>query len=106
MPNGRVVLREPDGVVEGQTERLVDLLTALSAVEEVRLDVLKNREEHAARRMGGDVAVGAGDALGDGRCTGHESTIRSRRSWYSPLATVARAARAASFEKDMIAECV
>lgn len=104
LPDGRVVLREPDGVVEGETEGLVDLLTALPAVEEVRLDVLKDGEEHAARRMSGDVAVGAGDALGDGRCTRSESMIRWRRSWHSPLATVARVAMAASFKKDMFAE--
>ena len=37
--------RETDGVVEGESEGLVDLFTALAAIEQVLLDVLENREE-------------------------------------------------------------
>ena len=57
--------RERDGVVEGETERLVRLLRAL-VVEQVRDDVVADREEGAARRVGrGVLAVGAGDTLGN-----------------------------------------
>ena len=41
--------READGIVEGQTERLVRLLAALAAVEEVALELVDNVEEGAAR---------------------------------------------------------
>ena len=43
--------------------------TALSTVEEVGLDVVHDGEEGAARRVGrGVLAIGAGDAAGDGTC--------------------------------------
>ena len=40
-------LRRADGIVEGQTEGFMDILTAL-ALEQVLLEVIKQREEHAA----------------------------------------------------------
>ena len=49
-----------------QTERLVSLSTALAAVEEVLLDVLKNGEPGAASLIRGSVdAVSASDALAE-----------------------------------------
>ena len=44
------------------------LFTTLAAVKQVCLDVIKDGEEHAARLMGRDVAISAGDALRDSRC--------------------------------------
>ena len=62
--------RDTDGVVEGQTKGLVDLLTALAAVEQVLLDVVANGEESAAGRVGRGVhAVGASDPAGEGAYT-------------------------------------
>ena len=52
--------------MESQTKRLVDLLAALAAVEQVRLNVLEDGEEHAAGLVGRHAAIGASDALGDG----------------------------------------
>ena len=46
-------LRKPDGIVEGQTEGFVDILTAL-ALEQVLLEVIKQREEHAALKSQAD----------------------------------------------------
>jgi len=60
--------READGVVEGQTERLVDFFTALSAVEEVGLDVIPNSEQRAAGRVvGGVLAIGASNPANESR---------------------------------------
>ncbi len=57
--------REGDCVVEGETEGLVSLLSTL-VVEEVLLDVVADREECAARRVGrGVLAVGARNAAGE-----------------------------------------
>lgn len=66
VPNGSVAPGDTDGVVESQTKRLVRLLATLAAIEQVRLDVLEDGEEHTARFVSRDVAVGAGNALGDG----------------------------------------
>lgn len=43
----------------------MDLLSALATIEQMCLDVLKNRKEHTARFIGRDVPVGAGNTLGD-----------------------------------------
>ena len=50
------------------------LLAALSAIEQVGLNVLKDREQHAARLVSSAVAVGASDTLGEG---GYTQTIRT-----------------------------
>ena len=57
--------RESDGVVEGQAQRLVDVLSALAAVEQVLLDVVADGEESAASciRRGVDT-VGTSDTAG------------------------------------------
>lgn len=57
---------DADGVVEGEAEGLVDLLTALAAVEQVRLDVVDDGEERAAGRVRGDLAGGARHTAGEG----------------------------------------
>lgn len=52
-----------------QTQRLMGILAALSTVEEVRLNVVTNSEQRAARCIRGCVlAVGACNTLGDGTC--------------------------------------
>jgi hypothetical protein len=67
-PNAAVVQREADGVVKGETEGLVDFLTALSAIEQVRLDVLYNRDERTASTVRNESAVRAADGASDSRC--------------------------------------
>ena len=67
--------RERNGVVEGQTKRLVSLLGTL-VVEEILDDVVPNGEEGAAGRVSrGVLAVGARNAPGK----------RSYRSNLAPL---------------------
>ena len=44
------------------------LFAALAAIEEVGLDVVKNGEEHTAGFVGRDVAICAGNTLGDSSC--------------------------------------
>ena len=62
--NGR---RDTDGVVEGQTEGLVDFLAALAAIEQILLDVVTDGEQSAARRVGRRVhAVRASYTAGKG----------------------------------------
>ena len=58
-----------NGVVEGQTERLVDLLAALATVEQVLLDVVADGEKSAAGCVGSSVyTIRAGNPAGDGTC--------------------------------------
>lgn len=40
--------RETNGIVESETERLVHFLTTLATIEEVFLNIIKDREEHTA----------------------------------------------------------
>ena len=57
--------RECDGVVEGETEGLVSLLSAL-VVEELGHDLVPEGEEGAARCVGrGVLAIGTSNALGE-----------------------------------------
>lgn len=59
--------RESDSVVECQAERVVRHVIALSAVEQVLLQIITDREERAARRVGSTVlAIWAKSPLGDG----------------------------------------
>ena len=54
-----------DGVVEGETERLVRLLATLATVEELVLERVAESKERAAGGVGSGVdAVGASDAAG------------------------------------------
>lgn len=69
VPSRGVEVRPADRVVEREAERLVDLLAALAAVEQVCLDVFQDREKDAASFVCGDVAVGASDATRYGRCS-------------------------------------
>ena len=58
--------REGDGVVEGQTKRLVHLLTALSTIEERLLDIVADGEQSTARRISSSVyTIWASNTLGD-----------------------------------------
>ena len=50
--------------MERQAKSLVSVVTAL-ILEQVRLDILEDGEEHAAGLVSGDTAARAGDALGD-----------------------------------------
>ena len=60
--------RECNGVVEGETERLVGLLSA-RIVEELGHDLVPEGEKSAAGRVGcGVLAIGASDALGERGC--------------------------------------
>ena len=62
--------------MEGQTKGFVDLLTTLPAVEEVRLNILDDREKYAAGRVSRDAAVGAGNPADEGTC---RVIVRTRR---------------------------
>lgn len=90
-----------DGIVEGEAEGLVRLFATLAAIEQVRLDVLEDGEEYAARLVGRDVTVGAGNALGNGSCQTRASVCRiwEEEKKCSPLATVARATKERRAEK-------
>ena len=66
---GRHRGREADRVVESQAERLVRLLSALAAVEQILLDVVANSEQSAASGVGRGVhTVRASDPTGEGAC--------------------------------------
>ena len=66
---GSVGLGDTNGIVEGQTKGLVDLLAALAAVEQVLLDVVANGEQSAASGVGRGVhTVRASDPTGEGAC--------------------------------------
>ena len=55
-----------DGIVEGETERLVGLLTALATVKELVLEGVTDGEEAAASSVRRGVhTVGAGNTAGD-----------------------------------------
>lgn len=58
--------RETDGVVEGQTERLVYFLATFPAIEEVLLNIIPDSEERTACRVRrGVLTVGACYTLSD-----------------------------------------
>jgi hypothetical protein len=61
LPKAPVVLREPDRVVEGEAKRLMNFFAALSAIEEVGLDIIQDWEEGAAGRVRRAVAVSTDD---------------------------------------------
>ena len=59
---------EANGIVEGETEGLMDLLPALATIEELLLeDIVTNGEQRAACGVGGSVlAVRASNTLDNG----------------------------------------
>ena len=58
---------EGNSIVEGETERIVGDVVALSTVEQVLLEVVADRKERAAGRIDSAVdAIGAQRTLGDG----------------------------------------
>ena len=66
---GRDQRGDTDGVMEGETEGLVDVLAALAAVEQVLLDVVADGEKGAAGRVVHHVyAVGTGDTADERAC--------------------------------------
>ena len=74
--------------MEGQAERLVSLLSAL-IVEEVVDDVVTDREEGAAGRVGrGVLAVGARDAAGERSCSAVfcQKTLPTPQMSFNPTA--------------------
>lgn len=58
--------READGVVEGESERLVNLLTTLATVEKVLLDIIEDREQDTTGCVSGGTAVSASSRLDEG----------------------------------------
>lgn len=58
--------RESNGVVEGETERLVCLLATFTAIEEVFLDIGQDREQNTACGVVDNVAIGASSLADDG----------------------------------------
>lgn len=60
---------ETNGVVEGESEGLVNLLTTLAAVEKVFLDVVENGEQDTACCIGGGATVSTSSLLDEGSCT-------------------------------------
>ena len=61
--------RDTNRVVEGQTQRLVRLLTTLAAIEQLVLERVAQRKERAARRVRRSVdTVGTSDAARECSC--------------------------------------
>ena len=59
--------READSVVESETQGLVNVLATLSAIEQVLLDILHDREENTAGLVDHGVhAIGASSPLDGG----------------------------------------
>ena len=65
--------------MEGQTKGLVDVLTALAAVEEALLNVLDDREERAARRVSRDFSPRAGHPADESTCAKRTKSVDSAR---------------------------
>ena len=63
-----VVQRKSNGVVKGDAQGRVRIFAALSAFEEVLLDVLENWEERAAFLIADDVPIRAGNTADEGSC--------------------------------------
>lgn len=60
--------RDTNGVVESETEGLVDLLTALATVEQVGLEILDDRDQDTAGAVGDDGAVRASRTADESAC--------------------------------------
>ena len=65
--------RDSNGIMEGETEGLVDLLTALATVEQVGLEILNDGDEDTAGAVGDDGAVGAGRTADERPCGREEN---------------------------------
>ena len=57
---------ETDGIVEGETKRLMDLFTTFTTVEKVLLDIVENGEEDTAGCVSGGTTVSASGLLDEG----------------------------------------
>ena len=57
---------ETDGIVEGETKRLMDLFTTFTTVEKVLLDIVENGEEDTASRVSGGTTISASGLLDEG----------------------------------------
>ena len=57
---------ETDGIVEGETKRLMDLFTTFTTVEKVLLDIVENGEEDTAGCVSGGATVSASGLLDEG----------------------------------------
>ena len=58
--------RESDGIVEGETKRLMNLFTTFAAIEQIFLDVITNSKQTAAGSVVDSVAVSASDTPDQG----------------------------------------
>ena len=58
--------RDTDGIVEGETKRLMDLFTTFTTVEKVLLDIVENGEEDTAGCVSGGTTVSASGLLDEG----------------------------------------
>jgi hypothetical protein len=61
-------LRIPDSIMESDSQGGVSLFTAFAVVEEIGLDVLKNRVQSATRSVRDDLPVCAGDTADQCGC--------------------------------------
>lgn len=61
-------LRKSNGVVKSDAQGRVRIFAALSAFEEVLLDVLEDWEERAAFLIADDVPIRAGNTADEGSC--------------------------------------
>lgn len=59
---------EANGVVEGETKRLVNFFATFATVEEVGLDIFKNREQDAACGVAHGLSARASGARDDRSC--------------------------------------
>ena len=59
---------ETDGIVEGETKRLMDLFTTFTTVEEVLLDVIEDGEQDTAGCVSSGPAVSTGGLLDESGC--------------------------------------
>ena len=55
-----------DGIVEGETKRLMNLFTTFAAIEQIFLDVITNSKQTAAGSVVDSVAVSASDTPDQG----------------------------------------
>ena len=89
--------------MKGDAQSGVRILAALSAFEEVLLDVLENWEERAAFLIADDVPIRAGNTADEGSCDdSHYLWWRLSDEWTVPFAREASARSAVKRLKDIL----